>query len=160
MIFLIIGNCNKKNEKLELVFEQKKHKYFRPFEILFTGEIKMHRKQKKYFISFKLIIYRPYFRKHNWSKHTNEGEMELVVANIKMKLRKDHNIVVKWIGSSVKIRLIMRSEWRPYKLLTNFQWRCSNLSYPISRFTPQKNVISHNRNPVKKNNYRILQIQK
>ena len=94
----------------------------------------MCRKQKKYFICFKLIIYRPYFRKHNWSEHTNEGEMELVVANIKMKLRKDHNIVVKWIGSSVKIRLIMRSEWRPYKLLTNFQWRCSNLSYPISRF--------------------------
>ena len=70
----------------------------------------MHNKQKKYFISFKIIIYRPYFRKQKLSEHTNEGEMELVVANIKMKLRKDHNIVVKWIGSFVKIRLIMRSE--------------------------------------------------
>ena len=114
----------------------------------------MHSKQKKYFISFKLIIFRPDFRKYNISEHTNESEIKLVVANIKTKLRKDHNIVVKWTGSFVKIRLIMRSEWRPYKLLTNFQWRCSNLSYPISRFAPHQNVISHNRNPVKKYNYR------
>ena len=70
----------------------------------------MHRKQKKYFISFKLIICRPYFRKYNISEHTNESEIKLVVANIKTKLRKDHNIVVKWTGSFVKIRLIMRSE--------------------------------------------------
>ena len=70
----------------------------------------MHSKQKKYFISFKLIIFRPYFRKYNISEHTNESEIKLVVANIKTKLRKDHNIVVKWTGSFVKIRLIMRSE--------------------------------------------------
>ena len=114
----------------------------------------MHSKQKKYFISFKLIIFRPDFRKYNISEHTNESEIKLVVANIKTKLRKDHNIVVKWTGSFVKIRLIMRSEWRPYKLLTNFQWRCLNLSYPIPRFAPHQNVISHNRNPVKKYNYR------